>query len=102
MTEQLEQLLKTLNRHKKKLAKQWASHNRLRNFSKKNKKENCKKNKKNGLKLLNFSVNFPKNKMIYSKKTLVNWYLNIPQVIYLKLYSNPTYSVKTKKIGKKS
>ena len=35
------------------------------------------KKKKNGLKFLNFSVIFPKKKMIYAKKTLLNCYLRI-------------------------
>ena len=50
--------------------------------------KNCKKNKKNGLKFLNFSVNFPEKKMLYTKKTLTHWYLNIPSVT--SFYSNPT------------
>ena len=48
----------------------------LRFFLKK--KKNRKKNMKNGFNILNFSVNFPSKKMIYTKKVLVNWYLNTP------------------------
>ena len=60
-----------------KLTKQWASHNRLRNLSKiEKKKKNCKKNKRNVVKCLNFSATF--HKMIFTKKNLVNWYLSIP------------------------
>ena len=33
---------------------------------------------KNGLNFLNFSVNFAKKKVIYTKKASVNWYLNTP------------------------
>ena len=33
---------------------------------------------KNSLKFLNFSVHFPDQKMIFTKKALVNWYLNTP------------------------
>ena len=33
---------------------------------------------KNGLKLLNFSVHFREIKMNFTKKALVNWYLNTP------------------------
>ena len=42
------------------------------------KKEKLQKHKKIGLKFLNFSVNSPEQKMIYTKKTLANWYLNTP------------------------
>ena len=33
--------------------------------------------KEKWFKISQFSVNFPKKNMIYTKKTLVNWYLNI-------------------------
>ena len=43
---------------------------RLRNLIKtKKKRKTAKKNKKNGLKILNFSVNFPMKRMIYTYKT---------------------------------